>query len=986
MPINSTKVAKTASALCVLAVAFNCHGQTFSLSVDALTQLPPVREGGPDARTWGGGVGGKLGLPSQKGIWAIYRHADLWYWFGPYPTIATADKALRLLNSRSAALRIGNWQRYKGVMVRRLEIDDAVLERLKSAKSGIPIDVLLASLTNLEKLTALGEQLDKMKPTAQQVSLEALAATRLRMLRLVSDPSRDAFGSGNVSADPASTTGRELESLKAILGAASARRTLGAPLVEAMQRAKSLTTAELIQLEVAGLRALEMTNAAERLKEEWRSRLGGAQARIQQGLPQDPSVLFTDLGEAVLASLDAQRTDGYSLQGPSVALPDLKDAETAARQLQLPELADIVGGQNKQAEHRDISPKSEQGAVGSGADTFSALDLMTYSSSNRKSEQGAADLDTELFQKNGLAGTSFSAAAAVGVRAEAVPELLKDYTAATSRSGSAKGSEQTTRRQLRNAIAESLAEEAGIEPGLHGTLTASQRRALDGAVARRSGGKYHSQGPASTGAASAVNSAAQLLEESAARGDAALTAGDVRNLVAKNSMGSATEGGSGSPGGTGTSDSGKPSSGGQATSGSGGLPLPGYMPLFETMARGIVYAFGVDPSTAKSILMLAYASNPGAFEKIAANMEALQKQLVDIDTANKLNDINKVLNAFDQIQGEYQKIEGTIAQLMQKGIQPVVKDLVKRGAQAASEQAIKEAAARLGVDPGLLRSVMQLPPNWDSGKAATALTNFAKRHALKELEKRGVPSGLGQALLSGDRNRALNEAQSFVQERGIEQLRDVGLSANAARALMLGDFSKVQSELHTMGDSQMRQALQRVGYSEQQINRALSATPERMLDILKSRTRKDLEEAVARNESAGIELVQALRGEVDSARTKAQTVDELVEQAQMSRDVALALVEGSLSRISAEDMQRALWSAGQSMGWRALGELVGVDPRNLRIYAQSPSWASEINKVVEQVPAALTRNSSQEIKRQRALVELAAERERRLYEEIARQF
>lgn len=986
MPTSNAAVVRATGALWLAAAALNSHGQTFTLSTEALTQLPTVQEGGPDADTWAPGVGGKTGLPSQKGIWAIYRHEGLWYWFGPYSTTTSADEALRLLNVKSAALRAGNSQRYKAVMVRRLEVDDAALERLKSNKNGIPIDLLLASLRNLEKLTAIGEQLDRMKPTAQQVSLEALAATRLRILRLVSDPSRDAYGSGNVTVDPTLTTGRELENLRAILGAAAARRTLGAPLVETMQRANSMSTSELIQLEAAGLRALSKTNATPRLKEEWQSRIGGALSRIQQGLPQDPGELFSDLGEAVLASLDARRTEGFSLQGSSVALAEMKEAELAARRLQLPELADLVGSQVKRAERRDNSAKSGQGVVGASADMLSAMDSMSFSRSNRQSEQGAVALDAKLASRGEPTGTSFSAAAAVGVRAEAVPELLKDYAAATAGAGSARQAEQTTRQHLREALAESLLEEAGVEPGQRGALTSQQRRALDDAVTRRSGGKYHSQGPASAGAADAVNSAAQLLEASAANGDAALTAGDVRNLAAKNTNGSTSGRGSGSPGGAGTSEPGKSSGGGQATGGSGGLPLPGYMPLFETLARGIAYAFGVDPSTAKSVLMLAYAMNPEAFKKIAADMESLHKQLVDADTANKLNDVNKVLNLLDQIQGEYQKIEGTIAQVMQKGIQPVVKDLVKRGAQAASEQAIKEAAARLGVDPALLRSVMQLPPKWDSGKAASALTEYAKRRALEELEKRGVPSGLGQGLLSGDRNRALNEAKSFVQRRGVEQLREVGLSANASRALMSGDFSKVQSELRTMGESQARQALQKVGYSEQQIKLALSATPERMVEILKSRTRLELEEAVARGESAGKELVQALRGEVDSARAKAQAVDKLVEQARMSRDVALALVEGSLSRVSAEEMQTALWNAGQAMGWRALGDLVGVDPRNLRIYAQSPSWASEINKVVEQVPAALTRNASEEIKRQRALVELAAERERRSYEDLLRQF
>lgn len=950
------------------ALSFACWGQTYTLPAAAVDHLPPVQEQSLGADRWVAMAGGRQGLPDVKGLWVIYRHERLWYWFGPFASLVAADGMIRELNVRAAALRAGNLERYRNVMVRRLEVDDGVLERLRTNKDGVPLDVLLATLRNLERLTLLGEQLGKMKSDGALSSPESLAATRVRMLQVASDPSRDAYGSGRTGADSASLTGRDLDDLHAALGAAAARRILGPAEVQAMQRAGRASLTDLIQLEAAGLQVLDKLRAPARLLQEWGSRVGGALQRQQQGLPQDAVELLADLGELAMAALDGARAQGLAQQGASVTGDALKLGETAARRLQLPDIADILGAAAGKTDARERQSGSASPPPGAGESLFSALDAMSASRSDRHGERGAELLDAQVAKRGAAEASSFAAAASAGVRGEAVPQFMDDYGSAAGIPGTPAERDRVARHRLREAYKESLLEEAGVEPGQTAPLTSAQRAALDHAAQRRSGGKYHVSAPADAAGADAVAQAAGQLESGATKGEAGLTANDARNLAAQ-----------GSP-------SGNSSGTGQAKGGSGNLPLPGYMPLFESLARTLAYTFGIDVGLAKTCLMLAYALNKSAFESIAKQMESLHDQLVDAETANKLNDLNSVLDRLDQLQADYQKLEGQFSKAMEKGIQPVLRELAKRGAQAASEQALKEAAARLGVNPQLLRSVMQLPPDWDSAKAASALKLYAKDRALEELRKRGVPGGLGEALLDGDRDKAVSQARAFVQRRGIEQLQAAGLTTDVSRALMAADGSATIAAVRNAGEAQARRALNQLGYAQTHVEQILSGSPELALRALRSRSRRELEDVVARGQQGSEELLRALDGQVNTAQARSQAVARLVSEAKISTEAAVAFVDGDLTRISADELQSAVWSAGQALGWPALGKILNVDPRNLRIYAQSPSWQSDLQRVVRQTPVTLTRNANLEIGRQRALVALEIEREKREYDDLLKAY
>jgi hypothetical protein len=363
-----------------------------------------------------------------------------------------------------------------------------------------------------------------------------------------------------------------------------------------------------------------------------------------------------------------------------------------------------------------------------------------------------------------LAGAATAAAARAGFESS-----LREAMQEAIGTGAGASAEQALAQVLRSV---------GLDPARHGLagrgtpgqgqINAAIARAADALTGRFGGtgrGGAAGPGPAQRpgGATGGQPGNAQ------GAGFGGMTPGQVQSVAAsigKNAgLGTAAKG---RPGGTAAKD------GGDGTSkrkGSGGGFLPSVGPLFETIFRNLARYLGIE-QIARQIMEAVYLAMPELFENVADAIGKIHDALVNEEWSDKLNELNKLVNKLAPLFGE---LNGALDQLMEKGVRGMAEQLAKKGLDVLTQEGLKRAAKELGLPEETLRSLYNLPQNFDLNKVGQGVQKFAQDQVAKALRDQGLPPALAGSIAGGNFEQAAAQAKDWLQSKAGDYLRDKGI-------------------------------------------------------------------------------------------------------------------------------------------------------------------------------------------------------------------
>lgn len=878
-------------------IACAAIAEQFTLPREALVQLPNAAAATEDPHAFAQRVGGVDTYPKQRGTFLLYRHGTLWYWFGPISNDRDARLDLSRVLGLIAEMRTKNRQRYRDASARILTLDsDDTLTNIEKNRGGIELGLLLDRMQNLERLKVLAGDLKDLEKKANvppaQLAPEFRAAN-MRTLDLVLRDSEALKSSVSVLGTIPQIDAEESRKLRAEIGWKLLSQALSAGDIATM-RANGADAAGLITMAAAADSVLRDLDTSGKSATQFKQQVDEA----RKALADDPKSITDDVvgnfGEIALAALGGNEARKQRLHLSSMAQTDLEAAYRRAHQQNLNGVADAIAKSIAKARARPMAAEANLGAPGQS--TLIAMMQEGPANSHDVFASGVLpalrDIDLGVAAQYGLNGAAAK---------DLIPALAGNESDPAKRAQALKNAT----KQVQAALTNSLRGEIGAPTDPAGVPLTPELAELLGKAVERRGGKMPEGKPGATledAIAAAAGELARELADANGEGDISLSSADVRELgsqIAKSgtasgapgaTAGGTSEAGGGAQGGAqgggqsngnnSSSSDGKKGGNGQAKDGSGNLPLPGYMPLFELLARYISQQLGIDISVAKAILMIAYAIDPETFNKLAKALEDIHGQLVNAELAKGLNEVNKVLDLLDRAQSLYDQIEGSMANLVNKGVEPALKELAKRGADSLSKKAVAELAKKLNVDEKVIRALMQLPDNFNADGMKTVVREYAQDRLKAELGKRGINPAFADALVKGDAPRMRTVAEQLVDDAATRALKKQGLGEGTWQMIKSGSFDQAATRMKNDAQAAALNWARSQGFTAAEANALMNGDVNAAADLLHARGKKELEAQLARAQKLPEQMQRELesRGAEAAAELRKRMMQDLTKR------------------------------------------------------------------------------------------------------------